>query len=183
MRTCLTKADVVEGHPAGETAEDADTEPSHALVLSATTGQGLDHLLAWCRAQAPEREFRYDPDDISTQPLRYFAAEYVREAAFETLGEELPYAVAAEVDEFREAEDPVYIRASIYVEKKSQKGMVIGSGGRTIRAIGTAARQRIEALLGGRVYLDLWVKVFPKWRKSPDALKRFGFDMPAKRKP
>src|SRR5207249_3599296 len=91
----------------------------------------------------------YDPDAMATQPMRFFAAEFVREAAFELLHEELPYSVAVEIDEFREGQEPVYIRAVVYVERASQKGIVIGEGGRTIKAIGQTAReQRRRAVVG-----------------------------------
>jgi GTP-binding protein Era len=117
---------------------------------------------------------------VSTQPVRFFAAEYVREAAFAHLEEELPYALAAEVDEFREGSKPVYIRVAIYIERASQRGIVIGAGGRTLRTIGTDARRRIEQLLGEQVYLDLWVKVLPNWRTRPQTLQRLGFPISSK---
>ena len=84
-------------------------------------------------------------------------------------------AFAADVEEFREAERPVYIRVTLYVERASQKAMVIGRGGRTIKAIGAHARARLESLLGAPVYLDCWVKVLPAWRRTPTALARLGF--------
>jgi GTPase len=149
--------------------------PSSTVVVSALTAAGIDALLAALRDRLPESPFHYDPDEIATQPMRFFAAEYVREAAFELLHEELPYAVAVEIDEFREAQEPVYIRAVIYVERESQKGIVIGTGGRTIRALGEAARLKIEALLGRRVFLDLHVKVMPKWRRRPASVRRLGY--------
>ncbi|MEO8227935.1 MAG: KH domain-containing protein, partial [Gemmatimonadota bacterium] len=115
------------------------------------------------------------PDDVGTQPLRFFVVEYLREAAFELLEDELPYAFAAEVEEFREEKQPIYIRVTLFVERESQKGMVIGRGGAGVKAIGSHARGRLEALVGGQVYLDLRVKVLPKWRRSAAALTRFGF--------
>ncbi len=127
------------------------------------------------RAPLPEGPFHYDPDAMATQPMRFFAAEFVREAAFELLHEELPYSVAVEIDEFREGQEPVYIRAVVYVERASQKGIVIGEGGRTIKAIGQTARGKIEALLGARVFLELHAKVLPKWRRQPASLKRLGY--------
>jgi GTP-binding protein Era len=168
----------------------ADTVPEARLpavspptfLVSAVTGRGLDEVLTWCRSQAPEAPFRFDPDDLSTQPIRFFAAEFIHEAALEALHEELPYALAIEVDEFREDSAPVYIRATLYVERDSQRGMVIGAGGRTIKGIGSAARRRIEALLDARVFLDLHVKVLPGWRRSPALLRRFGFDPPTSRR-
>ena len=151
-----------------------------AVVVSANTGQGIDQLLRRVRDLLPERDFQFDPEDVGTQPLRFFVVEYLREAAFELLGDELPYAFTAEVEEFREAERPVYIRVTLFVERESQKGMVVGSGGRTIKALGAHARARLEGLMGQPVYLDCWVKVLPHWRKNPLALSRFGFPEPGK---
>lgn len=165
--TVYTKGDLVSaGRRAG-------LEPG--FVVSAVTGDGIERLLAALRDRLPEREFEFDADDVGTQPLRFFAVEYLREAAFELLGEELPYAFTAEVEEFREAERPVYIRVTLFVERESQKRIVIGAGGRTIKAIGAHARQRLEELIGAPVYLDTWVKVLSNWRKSAAALARFGF--------
>ncbi|HEX6645406.1 MAG TPA: GTPase Era [Gemmatimonadales bacterium] len=148
-----------------------------ATVVAAGDDASIDALLAQIRGRLPERPFGFDPDDIGTQPLRFFVVEYLREAAFSLLGDELPYAFAAEVEEFREAERPMYIRATLFIERESQKGMLIGRGGQTIKAIGSHARARIESLTGAPVYLDLWVKVLPKWRKSAAALARFGFPL------
>ena len=155
----------------------ADLAPAHpeTLAVSGTTGVGLDTMLAALRERLPEGPFHYDPDELATQPMRFFAAEFVREAAFEQLHEELPYSVACEIDEFREGAEPVYIRAVLYVERDSQKGIVIGEGGCTIKALGAAARAKIEALLGQRVFLDLHVKVLPKWRRDEPSLKRLGY--------
>ena len=161
----------------------ADAETSSSLErdtvrASAKTGRGLDAVLGWCRAHAPAGEFRYDADDLSTQPQKFFVAEFVREAAFALLDEEVPYSIATEVEEFREGAEPVYIRVVLYVERESQKGIVLGKNGAMIKALGAAARERAEAFLGQRVYLDLWVKTLPKWRTSPTALERFGFPVP-----
>lgn len=166
--TVYTKADLCPpDRPTGR--------PPDSVSVSALTGAGLDDLLAALRAHLPESPFLYDPEEMATQPMRFFAAEFVREAAFELLHEELPYSVACEIDDFREGESPVYIRAVVYVERESQKGIVIGQGGRTIKALGTAARAKIEALLGAPVYLELHVKVLPKWRRHEASLKRLGY--------
>ena len=146
-----------------------------AIVVAAERREGFDRLLARVRERLPEAEFEFDPADIGTQPVRFFVVEYLREAAFELLEDELPYGFTAEVEEFREAEQPVYIRVTLFVERESQKRIVIGAGGQTIKAIGALARRRIEALIGEPVYLDSWVKVLPHWRKSATALTRFGF--------
>jgi GTP-binding protein Era len=146
-----------------------------APVVAATGLDGLPSLLERVRTYLPEREFEFDPDDVGTQPLRFFVVEYLREAAFELLGDELPYSFTAEVEEFREAERPIYIRVTLFVERESQKGIVIGRSGATIKALGAHARARLEELMGARVYLDCWVKALPNWRKNAAALARFGF--------
>ena len=147
-------------------------------MVSAATGEGIETLLARIRDHLPQRDFEFDPDDVGTQQLRFFVVEYLREAAFELLGDELPYSFTAEVEEFREDRQPVYIRVTLFVERESQKGIVIGRGGRTIAAIGAHARARLEELLGAPVYLDSWVKVLPNWRRNPAALTRLGFPEP-----
>jgi GTPase len=166
--TVYTKADLVPP------TKRPTVQPSN-VVVSAVTGEGIDTLLTMIAGMLPDSPFHYDPDELATQPMRFFAAEFIREAAFEQLHEELPYSVACEIDEFRESSEPVYIRAMLYVERDSQKGIVIGEGGRTIKALGAAARAKIEALLGQRVFLDLHVKVLPKWRRDEPALKRLGY--------
>lgn len=163
-----TKGDLVPREQRDELASDA-------LVVSAADRSGLDTLLARLRDHLPEREFEFDPDDVGTQPVRFFVVEYLREAAFALLGDELPYSFTAEVDEFRENERPMYIRVTLFVERESQKRIVIGRGGQMIKQIGAHARARIEQLVGAPVYLDCWVKVLPRWRKSAAALTRFGF--------
>jgi GTPase len=149
-------------------------QPSN-LFVSAQSGEGIEAFVATIGKLLPEGPFHYDPGDLATQPMRFFAAEFIREAAFELLHQELPYSVACEIDEFREGAEPVYIRAVLYVERESQKGIVIGEGGRTIKTLGAAARTKIEGLLGARVYLDLHVKVLPKWRRDEPSLKRLGY--------
>ena len=145
------------------------------IAVSSETGEGMEALLDALAERLPPGPFHYPVDELATQPVRFFASEYVREAAFAVLEEELPYSVACEIDEFREAETPTYIRATVYVERESQKGIVIGHQGRTIKAIGQAARARIEGLLGGPVFLDLNVKVLGNWRRQNGLLRRLGY--------
>ena len=145
------------------------------LLISAATGDGIDALLAAIRERLPESPFLYPADELSTQSTRFFVAELVRETALEQLDEEVPYSVACEVEEFREERRPVYIRAILYVERESQKRILIGEAGSRIREIGQAARAKVEALVGQPVYLDLWVKVLHNWRRNVRALRRFGY--------
>jgi GTP-binding protein Era len=166
--TVYTKGDLL---PAARRAELELDAP----VVAATGDQGLERLLARVQPFLPTGEFQFDPEDVGTQPLRFFVVEYLREAAFALLGDELPYAFTAEVEEFREQERPMYIRVTLFVERESQKGIVIGRAGATIKAIGAHARARLEELIGAPVYLDAWVKSLPNWRKNTAVLARFGF--------
>jgi GTP-binding protein Era len=169
--TVYTKADLVSPERRAELA-------GSGVAVSAASGEGIEALLGRVRTHLPEREFEFDPEDVGTQQLRFFVVEYLREGAFELLGDELPYSFTAEVEEFREDRRPVYIRVTLFVERESQKGIVIGRGGRTLAAIGAHARARLEELLGAPVYLDSWVKVLPNWRRNPVALTRLGFPEP-----
>ena len=152
-----------------------------AAFVSAATGDGVDALLARLGRMLPESPFLYPEDEISAQTVRFFVTELVRETALEQLEDEVPYSVACEVEEFREQQSPVYIRAVLYVERETQKQILIGAGGQRIRAIGRAARAKIEELVGASVYLDLWVKVLPNWRRKIRALQRFGYNIPEDR--
>ena len=148
------------------------------IVGSAEHGDGIEQLLSRVEEHLPVSPFLYPTDELSTQPVRFFAAEAIRESALAILHEEVPYGIFVEIEEFRETRTPIYIRAVLYVERDSQKGIVLGAKGRTIREIGTASRVLIERLVEGSVYLDLWVKVMPDWRKDANALRRFGFTVP-----
>jgi GTP-binding protein Era len=171
--TVYTKGDLLSPHRRSALELEAP-------VVAATGDQGLERLLEQVRPFLPEGDFGYDADDVGTQPLRFFVVEYLREAAFALLGDELPYSFTAEVEEFREAERPIYIRVTLFVERESQKGIVIGRSGQTIKALGAHARARLEQLIGAPVYLDCWVKALPNWRKSSAALTRFGFPATSK---
>ena len=148
------------------------------MWIAAATGDGVPALLERITAALPESPFLYPDDEISTHPVRYFVAELIRETALETLEDEVPYALACEIDEFRESRRPVYIRATLYVERDSQRGILIGAGGTRLRDIGRSARGKIEQFIGERVYLDLWVKVLHNWRRDVRSLRRFGYNMP-----
>lgn len=176
---CLNKMDRVE-REAGETlaSEMAGAGWERVVPTVAVHGRGVEELRSAVLGRLPLSPPLYPPDQISTAPLRFFAAEFVREACFRQLAQEVPYAVGVEVESFREEEEPVYIGALIHVERSSQKGIVIGEGGRRIRSIGIEARERLEDFLGERVYLDLRVKVLPKWRKRRDRLARLGYRLP-----
>ena len=149
-----------------------------AQFVSATTGSGVDPLLDRVATLLPESPFLYPDDEIATQSVRFFVSELIRETALEQLDDEVPYRVACEIEEYRESQSPVYIRAVLHVERESQKRILIGAGGQRIRAIGRAAREKIEAFIGTPTYLDLWVKILPNWRRKAHTLQRFGYTLP-----
>ena len=167
----------------GEAARAAVREALGSLgggvwLVSALTGENLEPLLRAILAALPPSPPLFPPEDLAAQPLRFFAEEYVRETCFEQFGEEVPHSIACRVEEFREDRDPVYIRMTLYVERPSQKRIVVGRGGEAIRRVGTIARRKIEALVGRPVYLDLWVKVLPGWRRKAAYLRRLGYRVP-----
>ena len=167
----LNKSDLL---PAPRRSELEVSNPG-ALFISATNGDGVALLMQRIVDALPEGPFLYPDDDVSTQSVRFFVAEMIRETVLEQMHDEVPYSVAVGIEEFREGRSPLYIRAVVYVERESQKRMVIGAKGARIREVGQAARKKIEAFVGESVYLDMWVKVLPNWRRSASALERFGY--------
>lgn len=152
--------------------------PEGTHRISATSGEGVGELLAAIRERLPSGPFLYPPDDLATEPVRFFAAELVRETIFERFRQEIPYSVFCEVEEFREEDKRTYVQVNIVVERASQKGILIGDKGTAIRELGRQSREKLEHFLGRPVYLDLWVKVLPNWRKKRGHLRRLGFHVP-----
>ena len=150
---------------------------SRGFLISARKGFGVEELLGYLFEILPEGPAYYPEDDLTDLPVRFIAKEIIREKLFEFLSDELPYSVAVSIEEFRENPERnlIRIRAEIYVERESQKGMVIGRGGRMLRAIGTAARQELEKETGERGYLDLFVKVEKDWSRKETMLRRLGY--------
>ncbi len=146
--------------------------------ISALKEEGIADLLVRLEELLPPGPFLYPPDEIARDPVRFFVAEIVRECVFESYYQEIPYSTFCRIEEFRENQDPVYIQAHLFVERNSQKRILIGKGGSSIRTLGSNARKKIEAFLGTPVYLDLWVKILPDWRRRRVHLKRLGFPVP-----
>lgn len=144
--------------------------------VSALEGEGTDDLLAWIVEQLPEGPRFYPAEQLTQTRLRDNVAEVIREKMLLLYDEEIPHASAVVVDEFKERDhNMTYVGATIYVEKSSQKGIVIGKGGATIKRLNQEARPDIAEIVGTRVYLDLWVKVLKNWRKDENALRRLGY--------
>jgi GTP-binding protein Era len=196
----LTKTDAIIGREWREKAENFQKELAAKLTemgvnvalsigISAPEGKGLETVLGETWKHLPEGPLYYpDEEQISDRPLRFFAAEKIREQLLLQLGEEIPYACAVEIQKFEEprAKDPkpmTRIEAVIHVERDSQKGMVIGKGGKKIKEIGQAAREKIQEFIGGGpVFLGLQVKVYKDWTRDAEALKRMGYHLPEKSK-
>ena len=149
------------------------------VPVSALDGTNCDRLLGLIVATLPEHPAFFPPDATSDQPETFYVAEMVREKVFLLTHEEIPYAVAVRVEELieRTAPEALYIRATVFVERDSQKGILIGQAASTLKRIGTAARRDLEAFFGIKVYLALTVQVRRQWRKDDRALREFGFRM------
>lgn len=147
------------------------------VPVSALEDTEFPGLIAEITKHLPEGPSYFPDDMITDQPERVIAAEMIREKILLLTRDEIPHSIAVEVEEFKERDnDDVYIRATIFVERDSQKGIVIGAKGSLLKKIGQQARTDIEGLLGCRVYLDLWVKVKADWRNKDKALKQFGYN-------
>ena len=142
---------------------------------SALRRNGVEQLLELIRSHLPEGEAQFPEDQLSTAPMKFMAAEIIREKLFEKLYQEVPYSVAVDVEVWDEEDDRVLIHAAIYVAKPSHKAMVIGRAGVGIKAIGTAARKEIRDLVDKKVHLELWVKVREDWVDDPQFLHSLGF--------
>jgi len=150
--------------------------PAAMVPVSAKNGTGADHLLEAIAGLLPEQEHLYAEDEITTASERTLAAELVREKLFRLLGEELPYSSAVEIEKFEIVDGLRRINAAILVDKVGQKGIVIGKGGEKLKQIGTQARLDMERLFGGKVFLEVWVKVKSGWADDDAVLKRTGIE-------
>ncbi len=149
------------------------------ITTIATQGVGLSELVQRLVDKLPTGPRYYPEDQLSDVAVRDIVAEIIREKALLNLDEEVPHGIATQVEEFkRRSEDMTYISATIYVERESHKGILIGKGGRMLKTISQQAREEIERFIGTRVYLELWVKVLKNWRRDEHALRRLGYRLP-----
>lgn len=149
------------------------------IPLSAKSGRSMNRLEEAVLNYIPEGPFHFSEDQITDKPVRFLVAEIIREKLMRTLGQEVPYQLTVEIEHFKHDQhrNLTDISASIIVERKSQKVMIIGKSGQKLKKIGTQARQDIEHLLGNQVYLQLWVKVKEGWSDSDAALNNFGYKL------
>ncbi len=182
----LNKTDLVPAGRVQELSGKLKEEYGQWLLfrVSAKTGHGVNEVLAQLKRFLPKQEPLFPEDEITDKTMREIASELVREQCFLQIKQEVPYGVAVVIDKYEEREEPnpILIQATIYVEKDSQKGILIGAQGKQLKALGTAARLEIEKLLDRKVFLELWVKVLKNWRKDEDILKRLGYIVSKKSK-
>lgn len=145
------------------------------MLVSALKKQGLDPLLTKIKALLPEGEPFFDTEDLTDMPTRFFVAEIIREKIFELYEQEVPYHSTVLIREFREKPGIIHILADVVVQRESQKGILLGEKGSMIKRLGTNARKDIEAFLGSKVYLELFVKVRADWRTNDIYLKEYGY--------
>jgi GTP-binding protein Era len=149
---------------------------SEMVPVSAERSMGLRELLAATRKYLPQASAVFDPDDITDRSERFLAAEILREKLFRSLGEELPYGMAVEIEQFEQEGELRRIHAAVIVDKDAHKAMVIGKGGEKLKRMSTDARKDMERLFGGRVWLETWVKVKSGWADDERALKSLGYE-------
>jgi GTPase len=145
------------------------------IVISALKKKGIDLLMKSILNLLPEGQPFYEGDDLSDMPTKFFVSEMIREKIFQLYGEEVPYHATVLVQEFKEKTTLIKIGADIIVQRETQKGIILGEGGSMIKKLGTSARIDIEAFLGSKVFLELFVKVRPKWRDNEMQLKEYGY--------
>jgi len=174
----LNKSDVVRDENAIQAAKDFyEAQPycKEVVVISALKNEGTQQLLERILFYLPEGHPFYEGDDLSDMPTKFFVGELIREKIFQLYQEELPYHSAVLVQEFKEKTTLIKISADIIVQRETQKGIILGEKGSMIKKLGTLARQDIEAFLGSKVFLELFVKVRPKWRDNETHLKEYGY--------
>ena len=145
------------------------------VPISAKNGKLVDELLHECEKLLSESPFFFPEDMITDQPERQMAAEIIREKLLRTLNKEVPHGVAVVIEEFKDEKSLIRIRAEIFCEKASHKGIIVGKNGAELKRVGTYAREDLEKLFGTKVYLNLWVKVKENWRESRAAVGNFGY--------
>jgi GTP-binding protein Era len=173
----LNKIDKVKKKELPSIIEDYNKRIKENIIpISSKTGRNVSNLIEEIFELLPEGP-QYYPDDMITDQIEQFiVAEMIREKTFYLLREEVPFGIAVVIEEMKERNDEtMYIRANIYVEKKSHKGIIIGKDGKMLKKIGTRARKDVEKLLQQKVYLDLWVKIEKDWRENENLLRRMGY--------
>ena len=173
----LNKADTVNNEQLKATARFFEQQPycKEVVAVSALKKSGIKELIGRILHYLPEGEPFYAGDDMSDMPTKFFAGEMIREKIFHLFSDEIPYHTTVLIQEFKEKSTLVKIAAEIIVQRETQKGIILGERGSMIKKLGTEARKDIEAFLGQKVFLELFVKVRPKWRDNEMQLKEYGY--------
>jgi GTP-binding protein Era len=173
----LNKADVVIDADLKKLEEFFKQQPycKEVITISALKKKGVDTLLQTILGYLPEGAPFYEGDNLSDLPTKFFVSELIREKIFHLYGDEIPYHATVLVQEFTEKTTLIKIAAEIIVQRDTQKGIILGEGGSMIKKLGTESRKEIEAFLGSKVFLDLFVKIRPKWRDNEMQLKEYGY--------
>jgi GTPase len=181
----LNKVDLVSVDLLGKRREAYQSllPQAEMMAFSAASGQGLEELVNTLESFLPVREAEFPEDQLTDLYEREIAADLIREAALIALRDEVPHGLNVRIDEYKErSNEVVYIHATIFVERESQKGIVIGEGGKMLKKIGSAAREEIEKMGGRKVFLEVRAKVEKDWRNREDVLRRFGYNLKQRRK-
>ncbi len=174
----LNKIDLINRERLAETISEYASLFAFAAVVPtcAESGKNVDEVLAEAAQFLTDGEWMFDEDTLTDQPERQIAAEIIREKLLRVLSDEVPHGTAVVIEEFTEDTKMLRIRAEIFCEKQSHKGIIVGKNGETLKRIGSYAREDMEAFFGVQVYLNLWVKVKENWRDSDFSLQNFGYD-------
>ena len=175
----MNKIDLDKG---GQTEEKIDywktnltEDPIEIISISALEGTGVEHVFDTIMANLPDHPPYFPKDTLTDKPERFFVSEIIREKIFRNYKKEVPYSTEVVVEEFKESDDIIRIRAEIFVERKTQKGIIIGKGGQALKKVGIEARKDLEAFFAKQIHLETHVKVADDWRKKSLSLKRFGY--------
>lgn len=173
----INKTDIKSKEKLGQTILDYSPlmDFTDVIPISALKNEGTDIILDEVKRHFSEPRFFFPEDMVTDQPERMIASEVIREKILRLTDDEIPHGVAVTIEDFKEKKDLISIRAEIFCEKASHKGIIIGKNGETIKRIGTYAREDLESFFGCRVFIDLWVKVKKNWRDSVSAAKNFGY--------
>lgn len=173
----INKMDLAKGSMVVDKVEHwkSTLAPAAILPVSAKTGENLDQVLKTILAHLPVHPPYYPKDDLTDRSERFFAAEIIREKIFLNYEQEIPYSTEVMIEEFKDEEKIIRMRATIFVERDSQKGILIGKGGSSLKKVGTEARKDLESFFGKKVFLETFVKVADNWRKERQKLRQFGY--------
>jgi len=173
----MNKMDLAKGSQVKEKIDhwNEHLSPAQIIPVSAKSGENVDKILPIVLQLLPEHPAYYPGDELTDRSERFFASEIIREKVFLNYSQEIPYSTQVMIEEFKDEEKIIRLRATLYVERDSQKGILIGKGGSSLKKVGTEARRDLESFFGKKVFLETFVKVSDNWRKERQKLRQFGY--------